>query len=141
MANPFPFLLEEASTNAPGLDLLFFGLTAVTALFTLLIGFFIVFFAVKYRRGNKVDRSNPPEYNGPIEFAWTVLPAFMLLGLFVWSTVVFFTQRRVPRGAMEIQVVGKQWMWKIQHPEGRWEMNELHVPLGRPVYLTMTSED
>jgi cytochrome c oxidase subunit II len=37
--------------------------------------------------------------------------------------------------------VGKQWMWKIQHPEGNREINELHVPVGKPVRLTMTTED
>jgi len=48
---------------------------------------------------------------------------------------------RAPKGAMEIYVVGKQWMWKVQHTTGQREINELHVPVGRPVKLIMTSED
>jgi len=115
MLNPFPFLLAEASTTASSVDLLFIGLTAVTILFSLIICIAIVYFAVKYRRGNKVDRSNPPEYNVPLENAWTPIPVMIALGLYVWGTVLFFANSRVPAGAMEINVVGKQWMWKLEH--------------------------
>ena len=48
---------------------------------------------------------------------------------------------RAPKNAMEIFVVGKQWMWKAQHMDGAREINELHVPIGRPVKLIMGSED
>jgi cytochrome c oxidase subunit 2 len=88
-----------------------------------------------------VDRSNPPLENLPIEIAWTGIPLVISIGLFVWSTAVFLENKRMPAGALEIYMVGKQWMWKAQHPQGRWENNELHVPAGRPIQLTMTSED
>ena len=42
---------------------------------------------------------------------------------------------------MEVYVVGKQWMWKAQHETGQREINELHVPVGRNIKLTMTTED
>jgi cytochrome c oxidase subunit 2 len=61
--------------------------------------------------------------------------------IFAWGASLFFTISRPPAGALEIQVVGKQWMWKFQHPDGQREINELHVPVGRPVKLTMASED
>jgi cytochrome c oxidase subunit 2 len=60
---------------------------------------------------------------------------------FVWGSTLYFQNSEAPPGAMEIFVTGKQWMWKVEHPEGQREINELHVPLGRPVKLTMTSED
>ena len=61
--------------------------------------------------------------------------------MFGWGARTYVTGHDVPSDAMDIYVVGKQWMWKIQHPEGRQEINELHVPLGRTVKLTMTSQD
>jgi cytochrome c oxidase subunit 2 len=134
-------LLPSASTAAGGIDLLFWAITLVSAFFSLGICAAIVYFAVRYRRGHRVDRSNAPAHNDTIELVWTVVPLVIALVLFFWAAIVYFIDVRPPRGAMEIYCVGKQWMWKLQHPEGRWEMNEMHVPVGKPVVLTMTSED
>jgi cytochrome c oxidase subunit II len=131
----------QASSAAASIDLLFLGMTAIIAVFGVGVCVVLVWFVVKYRRGNKVDRSNAPTGNLPIEIAWTFIPLVLLLIMFVWASAVFMDLRRMPAGATEIYVVGKQWMWKIQHPEGRWENNALHVPVGKPVRLTMTSED
>jgi cytochrome c oxidase subunit 2 len=136
-----PFLPPWASTQAGPIDLIIWAINLVAAFFSLIIVVSIVYFSVKYRRGHKVDRSNPPLENLPIEIAWTVIPTVIVIVIFGWSTTVFLANKRMPKGATEISVVGKQWMWKLQHPEGRWEMNELHVPVGRPITLTMTSED
>ena len=61
--------------------------------------------------------------------------------MFAWGAQVFFHMTRPPKGAMEVYVVGKQWMWKLEHPDGTREINELHVPIGQPVKLIMGSED
>jgi cytochrome c oxidase subunit II len=61
--------------------------------------------------------------------------------IFVWGAIIYFQMRTPPRDAAEIYVVGKQWMWKIQHVEGQREINELHVPVDRDVKLIMTSQD
>ena len=61
--------------------------------------------------------------------------------IFVWGAVIYFKERTPPRGATEVYVVAKQWMWKLQHEEGQREINELHVPVGRDVKLIMTSQD
>src|SRR5207302_642708 len=82
------------------------------------------------RRRHKVDRSNPPLYNHIVEIVWTGGPLLISLGIYVWATELFFQTRKMPERAMDVYVVGKQSMWKLQHPEGRWEMNELHVPVG-----------
>lgn len=136
-----PRILAGASTVANDIDLHFWAITSVAVFFSLLIAVGIVTLGVKYRQGAKADRSRPPQYNVPIELAWTIIPLGIAMGIFVWSASLYFRQAKVPEGALEIQVVGKQWMWKLQHPTGRWENNELHVPLGRPVVLNMTSED
>ncbi len=72
---------------------------------------------------------------------WTAIPTLIVAVIFVWSSTLYFRNSEPPKGSMEIFVTGKQWMWKVEHPEGQREINELHVPLGRPVKLTMTSED
>jgi cytochrome c oxidase subunit 2 len=132
---------EQASTLAGQIDFVFNVLNVVSIIFSFLIVAAIVYFATKYRRGVKADRTNAPDEGLAVELTWTIVPAIIVLVFFVMGSVVFLRAVRTPAGAMEIYVVGKQWMWKLQHPEGRWEMNELHIPLGRKVKLTMTSED
>jgi cytochrome c oxidase subunit 2 len=141
MQSGLPFMPPAASREAGPIDLLFWAINLVAIVFSVGIVIAIVFLVVKYRRGNPADRSNPPSYGMAIEIAWTGIPLLIAMGIFFWSSAVFLINRHAPAGASEIFVVGKQWMWKIQHPEGRWEMNELHVPVGRPILLTMTSED
>jgi len=141
MQSSISLLPEQSATQAGGIDALFWFLTFITVLFTALVCIAIVYFVVRYRRGAKADRSNPPLEHMTLELAWTGIPLLICLFIFGWSTVLYFKNRLVPRDALEVYVVGKQWMWKLQHPEGRWEMNKLTVPMGRPVKLTMTSED
>lgn len=134
-------LLPQASSAAGPLDLLFTGITLVAVVFTVGVFLAITFLTVRYRRGAKVDRSNAPTHNIPIELAWTFIPAGIAVGIFAWSAFLYFRNSNPPPGAMDVYVVGKQWMWKAQQPNGRWENNQLHVPVGKPVRLTLTSED
>src|SRR5450759_2372301 len=139
--NPgFQFLPEQASATAVHLDHLTLYLLIVAAVFSTLIFALIFFFAIKYRRSN---HARPVEVHGALtlEIIWTVVPFILMMIMFVWGVNVFFEMSRPPDDAMHVYVVGKQWMWKTQHLEGQREINELHVPLGRPVRLTMTSED
>jgi len=142
--NPsFELIPEAASSTASRLDHLTVYLLIVATIFTLLIFACIFYFAIKYRR--RSDHERPVEVEGEgamtLEILWTVVPFLLMMVMFVWGASVFFEMSRPPDDAMNIYVVGKQWMWKTQHLEGRREINELHVPLGRPVKLTMTSED
>jgi cytochrome c oxidase subunit 2 len=136
-----PFVPPEASTSAGDIDLLALGITIICGLFGLGICFFIVYFGVKYRQGHAVDRSHAPLSSVPIEIAWTFIPLALLIAIYAWAAGVFLSLKRVPAGATEIYGSAKQWMWKFQHPEGRWENDALHLPVGRPVILKMTSTD
>ena len=136
-----PLLPEQASTFAERVDALALALFAISAFFTLLISVLIVVFAVKYRRRPERPVGTPTRQNLKLEIAWSAVPLAIVLGMFVWGAAVYYDLQRPPDGALEVFVVGKQWMWKFQHPEGQREINELHVPLGRPVRLTMASED
>jgi cytochrome c oxidase subunit 2 len=136
----FQFLPDRASSYAGHLDALYFFLIGVTTFFTLLIFVLIVYFALKYRRRPGVK----PQHVGTdwrLEVVWFAIPIIIVLVIFVWGSALYVQVERPPAGAMEISVVGKQWMWKIQHPEGKREIDELHVPTGRPVRLIMTSQD
>ncbi|MDB5829419.1 MAG: cytochrome, partial [Variovorax sp.] len=100
-----------------------------------------VWFSIRYREGANVDRSNPPSEASGLEMAWTVTPLLLFIGIFAWAAYDYADARHVPPDALPVYVVAKQWMWKLQHGNGRREINELHVPLGQPVELVMASED
>lgn len=137
----FPLFPERASTNADRVDLVFLAELAIVLFFTFFICFLILFFAVRYRRGSRADRSNPPKTGPVIEAIWIGFPLLIALGMFFAGAIVFFDLYGPPKDAFRIDVVAKQWMWKLQHPEGKREINELHVPVGRAVVLRMISED
>ena len=139
--NEFHLFPPQASSAAHQIDWIYFALTALTFLICAIVFLPIVFFAIKYRRGSKADRSNPRVESLLIESGWTIVPLLIFIGLFGWGAVVYFDVERPPRDALQILVVGKQWMWKLQHAEGKQEIDELHIPLGRTVALTMTSQD
>ena len=134
-------LPEQASTFAGPIDGLLYFLIAVTVFFTILIAILVVVFSVKYQAGRETNRENPPTFNLPLEIIWTGIPFIIVMGIFVWSTAYFFHIRNAPSDSLEIYVVGKQWMWKLQHPEGQREINQLHIPINKPVKLIMTSQD
>src|SRR6476660_9633197 len=125
----FPLFPEVASTIARSVDRLYFFLVVVSAFFSILISFFVVYFAVKYRR--RPDHPAETVSGGfALEIVWTVVPFRIIFAMFTWGSSLYIANSRVPDQAMEINVVGRQWMWKIQHPNGKREINELHVPLG-----------
>lgn len=137
----FTLLPERASTLAGWVDGVFYYTLAVTVFFTVLICFLILFFAIKYRRGSHANRSNPVTHSTPLEIFWIGVPLAIMMVLFFASTYVYYHMYKYPANAMEVYVLGRQWMWEMQYPEGRREINMLHVPVGRPVRLTMTSVD
>ncbi len=137
----FPLFPEQASTMAARVDALFYFLVAVTVFFAALIFFMIVVFAVKYRRRSENERPRPIEGNFWLEILWSAIPLGLTMVMFVWGAIIYFDIYNPPDDALEISVVGRQWMWKAQHPTGQSEINELHVPVGQAVKLMMTSED
>ncbi|MHB8652671.1 MAG: cytochrome c oxidase subunit II [Terriglobia bacterium] len=141
MWSGFPLRPDQASTIAEGFDHLFYFETAVAIFFAVLIFSTIFYFAVKYRR--RSDDERPAEIEGSLalELTWTLIPAALCAIMFYWGSSLYFTDSRPPAAALEVFVVGKQWMWHLQHAEGPREINELHVPVGRPIKLTLTSED
>jgi cytochrome c oxidase subunit 2 len=137
----FPLFPEQASTMAGRVDALYFFLIAISAFFGLLIATLVVVFAVRYRRRSPDERPAAILGSVALELTWTLIPLGIVLVIFLWSVEIFFSMVRVPPGAMDVYIVGKRWMWKAQHMTGQREINELHVPVGVPVKLTLASED
>ena len=141
MFSGLPLFPPQASTVAPAVDRLYFFLVALTAFFGLLIAGLVITFAIKYRRRHPGEVGARITGSVPLELMWSIVPFGISMVIFAWSASVFFTLQRPPDETLDIYAVGKQWMWKFQHIDGQREINELHVPIGRPVKLTMTSED
>ena len=141
MLEQLPFFPTQASAQAGQVDALYFFLVAVSGFFAVLIALLLVVFAVRFRRRRQDEVGEAIHGSIALELLWTIIPLGIALVMFVWGAQVFFHLTRPPKGAMEVYVVGKQWMWKVQHMDGAREINELHVPVGRPVKLIMGSED
>lgn len=137
----FSLFPEQASTVAGRVDALYAFLLIVSTVMTLLIAGLIVYFIIKYRRRADDELGVPVTGALTLELLWTVIPFVIMMVMFVWGASLYFTLSRPPQDALEIQVVGKQWMWKFQHMDGQREINELHVPVGRAVKLTLASQD
>lgn len=137
----FPMQPEQASEHAKGYDALFNVITGLSVFFTIIVVLVVFFLATRYKKGSKASRKNPVDSHLGLELSLTIIPLFLALGIFLWSTKNFMKQREMPKDAMEIFVVGKQWMWHLQHMNGIRENQELHIPVDTPVKLTMISQD
>jgi cytochrome c oxidase subunit 2 len=141
MDQDLPLFPDQASTLAPEVDALFLFILGVTLVFTALIFALVIVFAVKYRRRPHRQEGAQIKPTPWLEAIWIAVPLALCLGMFVWGARLYFSQQRPPSDALDVHVVGRQWMWKLQHAEGPSEINELHVPVGRPVRLSLTSQD
>lgn len=131
---------REASTIAPYTDALYFFLLLITVVGLLLVGALIFGFSVRYRK-DRNPVATQVEGSTLLEATWTIIPLALFLIVFVWGALLYFRIYNPPANAMNIYVVGKQWMWKAEHPGGQHEINNLHVPTGQPIQLTMISQD
>ena len=130
----------EASGISPYVDALYFFLVVMTIVGTALVAVLLLVFSIRYRR-EKNPVATQIEGSTLLEATWTIIPLAIFLVTFVWGALLYFRIYNPPANAMNIYIVGKQWMWKAEHPGGQHEINALHVPLGKPVQLTMISQD
>jgi cytochrome c oxidase subunit 2 len=136
-----PFFPEQASNFAFEIDLFYLFLVALVVFFTTLVAVSGLYFLIKYRRRSQGEVPEQIEGHLKLEIVWTVIPFVISMFIFAWGAKLYYQMYTPPTDALEIFITGKQWMWRAQHPDGQREINELHVPLGRRVKLTMTSED
>jgi len=131
---------REASTIAPYSDALYFFLLLITVIGLVLVAALIFGFSIRYRK-EKHPVAIQVEGSTLLEATWTIIPLALFMVAWIWGALLYFRIYNPPTNAMNIYVVGKQWMWKAEHPGGQHEINALHVPTGRPVQLTMISQD
>ena len=141
MLTDFPLFPEQASTVAKETDALFIMLCVVCGAVSVAIFIAIFTLAVMYRRTPSNQLAEEQEPPKALEAAWIIIPFIFFMATFVWGSWLYFKLARVPDNALDIYATGKQWMWKFQHPSGQREINELHVPVGRPIRITLASED
>ncbi len=137
----FPLAPVQASSMASRYDMLYWITTALTVIFTVIVLALLVFFTVRYRRGTKADRSNPKNEHLLLEISWSALPGLIGIVVFFGGAKLFIDVRTPPKDFMDVYVIGKQWMWQIQHADGVRENDQLHLPVGKAVRCTMISQD
>ncbi|HEY6250487.1 MAG TPA: cytochrome c oxidase subunit II [Candidatus Angelobacter sp.] len=140
MQSKLPFFPDQASTLAPQVDALYLFLVLITTFFSLLIAVLIIYFAIKYRAstGRQAEQIHGSTL---LEIVWTVIPLGISMVIFLWGAALYFHIQRPPGNPLEVYGVAKQWMWKFEYPGGQREINSLHVPTGRPVKVTLVSQD
>jgi cytochrome c oxidase subunit 2 len=136
----FAIIPPEASTQAPEVDALLVFMTLVSLVGLVLVGLLITGFSILYRR-EKNPVATQIEGSTLLEATWTIIPLGLFLVMFVWGSILYFRIYTPPPNAMNIYVVGKQWMWKAEHPGGQHEINSLHVPINQPIQITLISQD
>ena len=136
-----PLFPEAASSFASEVDALYLFIVAVSAFFTVAVSAAVVFFAFRYRRKHPEEIGAHIEGSLPLELLWSIIPTIIAMVMFAWGAKLFYEMRRAPAESLQVYAVGKQWMWKFQHTGGQREINELHVPVGRPIKVLVTSED
>ncbi|MGJ7915343.1 cytochrome c oxidase subunit II [Massilia sp. LXY-6] len=141
MSAPFYLLPPDGAESATRLDNLALCLLLLTGAVALGVLAMMIGFCVRYRAASDAPRGHPPAKGRAIEIAWTVIPLLLFLGLYAWGAVDYISLYRPDPAATPVFVVAKQWMWKAEHRNGRREVGQLHLPLGRPVRVVLTSQD
>jgi len=136
----FALFPPEASKIAPQMDALYFFMVLVSLIGLTIVILLVTTFSILYSKGRH-PVAVQIEGSTLLEATWTIIPLGLFLVMFVWGALLYFRIYNPPANSMNIYVVGKQWMWKAEHPGGEHEINALHVPTGRAIQLTIISQD
>ncbi|MER2264466.1 cytochrome c oxidase subunit II [Methylobacterium oxalidis] len=131
----------SASALAVETDYLILAFTVLTLALTVPVFVAITYFAIRYRDGVEADRSTGNIRSNLIEISWMLIPFVLTLIFFAWGARLFIDSKNPPPDAMVVEAIGRQWMWKFQHPTGQSEINDLHLPIGQPIKLRIISQD
>jgi cytochrome c oxidase subunit 2 len=136
----FALMPPEASKIAPQVDALLFFMVLVSLIGLTIVILLVTSFCILYSK-KRHPVAVQVEGSTLLEATWTIIPLGLFLVMFVWGALIYFRVFTPPANAMNIYVVGKQWMWKAEHPGGQHEINSLHIPMGKPIQLTLISQD
>ena len=141
MQSQLPLYPEQASNFAPDVDSLMLFISVVTFFFAVGVTVAIIWFFFRYHRKHKDEVGIPLHGDSRLETLWIVVPLILAMVMFGWGAVIYVDYRHMPPDTLDIYMIAKQWMWKVQQPNGIREINELHVPVGRNVRIILASED
>ena len=141
LGHALEFWPTAASASAVEADHLILSFTVLTLFLTAPIFISFTYFAIRYRRGVKADRRHDEVRSSAIEMTWMIGPFVLTLFFFAWGAQLFMHHKTLPAGGLQIDAIGRQWMWKFQHPGGQSEIDDLHVPVGQDVIMHMISQD
>lgn len=133
--------LPAAASTAPEVDLLMLGLLLLSAAVLATVFGLMTVFIWRYRHNSGVDRGQIAQRTWRVETAWTAATLVVFFGLFIWGADLYVRLQQPPANAIKIYAIGKQWMWKVEHPGGQREINAMHVPINTPIEVVLTSED
>ncbi len=138
---PLALWPPSASASAAETDYLILAFTVLTLMLVVPIFIGVTVFAIRYRDGTKVNRRHTDKRDRMLELGWMLIPFTLTLIFFVWGARIFMDHKNPPANATRVEAIGRQWMWKFQHPGGQAEINNLHVPTGEPILINMISQD
>jgi cytochrome c oxidase subunit 2 len=136
-----PFWPQTASNTGDAVNRVFLAELALAALIMLSVVGLMLVFVVRYRKGSNISRAHMARRSWKLEIGWTTATLVAFLGLFVWGAAVYIWLYEPPKADIDIYVVAKQWMWKVQHPGGQAEIDALHIPVNKTIRLTLASQD
>lgn len=130
----------QGSDHARHVDTLFMAILGLNVFFFLLIAFLAGYCVIKFKRKEGVVTPYIT-HNLALELIWSVIPTFMVLGIFFWGAAGFLDSRVPPENAMEISVTGRKWSWAFEYPDGSKFVRDIHIPVNKPIKFTITSDD
>lgn len=136
-----PFWPDTAAVSGVVVNNLYIAELALSGLIMVTVVAMMLRFCVRYRAGSSASRSGRIDKTWHFEIAWTIATLGVFLILFVWGAQVYVWLYQTPHADEEVYVVGKQWMWKVEHAGGQREIDALHVPVDKTIRLVMASED
>ncbi len=137
------FLPRAGSSLASEVDALFYFMVYASIVFLAIVLFGIIFFSLRYR--HKKTGGDAPQnvksHDIRLELLWSIIPTILVIIVFFWGFNVYMKMNVVPKDALEIKVTGQKWFWTFDYPEGVNTVNELVVPVNKPIKLLMSSQD
>ena len=136
-----PFWPDTAAINGTVVNNLYIAELGLCGLILATVLAMMLGYCVRYRRGSTASRAGRMHKTWHLEIGWTAATFVGFLVLFVWGVSVYFWLYKTPSGDIELYVVGKQWMWKVEHPGGQREIDAVHVPVDKTIRLVLASQD
>ncbi|MEM6799188.1 MAG: cytochrome c oxidase subunit II [Planctomycetota bacterium] len=140
LASIWQLFQPSAATGAPNVDWLFWFITWICILFSVLIFGLTGLFVYKYRARPGHRSEHSPHHNNTLELTWSVIPLIIVIFIFFYGFTGYLDMRTAPATAYEINVKAQKWAWAFEYPNGHVDTNR-HVPMDTPVKLIMSSSD